>query len=103
MKHPFIDGVCLLCACGAAALACAGAARAAGALAKLHYVALASMVTPICVAAAVWVEDGLGAAAIKATVVAILLAAESPLIAHVTGRAIFFRDRAGDPPKRLNR
>lgn len=77
----------------ASLLGCAGVAVMRDAADRMHYLAFPAMIAPVLVAAAVWIEEGTGTAAAKAVLVAVVFLGQSPLLAHATGRAIYFRRR----------
>ncbi len=76
------------------AFSCLGVLVMPGALARLHYVSVASL-GAVLVAAAVLVHDGASLIAVKAVLVAAFLVATAPVLAHATARAIHARARRG--------
>jgi multicomponent Na+:H+ antiporter subunit G len=72
------------------AFSCLGVVVMPGALARLHYVSAASLGV-VLVATAVVVRDGASLIGVKAVLVAVFLAATSPVLAHATARAIHTR------------
>ena len=63
------------------------------ALDRLHFVGPATIVGPLAVAAAVWVEQGLDAASVKATLVLLLLVLSGPILSYVMARVVVERSR----------
>ena len=74
------------------AFSCLGVLVMPGALARLHYVSVASL-GAVLVAAAVLVRDGASLIGVKAVLVAAFLVAAAPVLAHATARAIVVRAR----------
>jgi multicomponent Na+:H+ antiporter subunit G len=72
------------------AFACVGVLLMPGALARLHYVSVASL-GALLVVAAVLVKDGASLIGLKAVLVGAFLVATSPVLAHATARAIHAR------------
>ena len=68
-------------------LCCVGLVRMRDAFDRLHYLGPASTLSPVMVATAMLVEEGLGQPTVKTTLVALLLVASSPVLSHATGRA----------------
>lgn len=59
---------------------------------RMHYLAPASMIAPVAVAAAVIAREGLSPAGIKAVLVAVVISGTSPALTHATGRAARIRE-----------
>ena len=72
------------------AFACLGVLVMRGALARLHYVQVASL-GAVLVVAAVLVRDGASLIGVKALLVGAFLVATSPVLSHATARAIHTR------------
>ena len=72
------------------AFACLGVLAMRGALARLHYVQVASL-GAVLVVAAVLVRDGASLIGVKALLVGAFLVATSPVLSHATARAIHTR------------
>ena len=78
---------------GAELVCCAGLLAMRSAIDRLHYVAAATVVGPVLVAAAVCVEEGLfTASGLNAIVVALLLAFLGAALVTATGRVIRGRE-----------
>jgi multisubunit Na+/H+ antiporter MnhG subunit len=92
MNHPLVISL-LLAGAVVVTLSCSLAVVVMGSpLARLHYLGPASLLAPWLVTAAVLVEEGFSQAGLKAIMVAFLLGLQSPVIAHVLGRAIALRE-----------
>jgi multisubunit Na+/H+ antiporter MnhG subunit len=75
-------------------LSCIGVLVASGAYDGLHYTAPASVVSPVLIAVAVVIEEGIGSqAGIKSIVVALLLIVLNTVLVHATARAARIRKR----------
>lgn len=72
------------------AFACLGVLLMRDALARLHYVSVGVLAVAL-VAAAVVARDGASLIAVKAVLVAVFVAATSPILAHATARALHVR------------
>jgi multicomponent Na+:H+ antiporter subunit G len=73
-------------------LSCLGLLAVRDAFDGLHYTAPASVVSPVLIAAAVAIDDGLGSqAGIKAILVALLLIVLNTVLVHATARAARIR------------
>jgi multisubunit Na+/H+ antiporter MnhG subunit len=73
-------------------LSCLGLLAVRDAFDGLHYSAPASVVSPVLIAVAIVIEDGLGSqAAIKAILVALLLIVLNTVLVHATARAARIR------------
>ena len=72
------------------AFACLGVLVMRGALARLHYVQVATLGV-VLVVAAVLVRDGASLIGVKAVLVGAFLVATSPVLSHATARAIHTR------------
>ena len=72
------------------AFACLGVLVMRGALARLHYVQVATL-GAVLVVAAVLVRDGASLIGVKAVLVGAFLVATSPVLSHATARAIHTR------------
>ena len=62
------------------------------ALDRLHFTAPASTLAPVCLAAAVLVEEPLSSAAVKAVLVAAAIVLTTPVLSHATARAARIRE-----------
>jgi multisubunit Na+/H+ antiporter MnhG subunit len=85
-----------------ALMSCAGALVARDAIDRLHFAAAAGTLPPSLMAAAVWVQEGPGQAAVNATVVAVVLLLFTPAMSVATARAIRRaeeRAAAGEPSR----
>jgi multisubunit Na+/H+ antiporter MnhG subunit len=75
-------------------LSCVGVLMASDANDGLHYTAPASVVSPVLIAVAVVIEEGIGSqAGIKSIVVALLLIVLNTVLVHATARAARIRKR----------
>jgi multisubunit Na+/H+ antiporter MnhG subunit len=75
-------------------LSCVGVLMASDAYDALHYTAPASVVSPVLIAVAVVIEEGIGSqAGIKSIVVALLLVVLNTVLVHATARAARIRKR----------
>ena len=75
-------------------LSCLGVLLARDAYDGLHYTAPASVVSPVLIAAAVVIQEGIGSqAGIKSIVVAVLLIVLNTVLVHATARAARIRKR----------
>ena len=75
-------------------LSCVGVLMASDADDGLHYTAPASVVSPVLIAVAVVIEEGIGSqAGIKSIVVALLLIVLNTVLVHATARAARIRKR----------
>jgi multicomponent Na+:H+ antiporter subunit G len=72
------------------AFACVGVLVMPGALARLHYVSVATL-GAVLVVAAVLVRDGASLIGLKALIVGAFVVATGPVLAHATARAIHAR------------
>jgi multicomponent Na+:H+ antiporter subunit G len=72
------------------AFACLGVLVMRGALARLHYVQVATL-GAVLVVAAVLVRDGASLIGVKAVLVGAFLVTTSPILSHATARAIHTR------------
>ena len=72
------------------AFACLGVIVMRGALARLHYVQVATL-GAVLVVAAVLVRDGASLIGVKAVLVGAFLLATGPVLSHATARAIHTR------------
>lgn len=87
-------------------LACVGVAATPGVAAKIHYTAPASIVAPVALAIAAFLDDGLSLDSLKFAVAAGLLVLTGPVVTHATARAARIRERGrwdlrpaeSDPP-----
>jgi len=64
---------------------------------KLHYLGPATIVGPVCIAAAVVVQQSLDQAGVKSLLTAGLLIVAGPVLTHATARAMSIRQRDGEP------
>jgi len=92
MNHPlvisfFLAGAVIVTLSCSLALVVMG-----GPLGRLHYLGPASLLASWLVTAAILVEEGFSQAGLKAIMVAVLLGFQSPVVAHVLGRAIAVRE-----------
>jgi len=62
------------------------------ALDRLHFTGPAATIAPISFAVAVLVEEPLSSAGIKSVLVAVLVAATTPVLSHATARALRIRE-----------
>jgi multicomponent Na+:H+ antiporter subunit G len=85
-----VSGALVVAGVAVLAFACVGVLVMPGALARLHYVSVASL-GAVVVVAAVLVREGASLIALKAVLVAAFLVATSPVLAHATARAIHTR------------
>jgi multicomponent Na+:H+ antiporter subunit G len=72
------------------AFACLGVVVMPGALARLHYAAVAPLGV-VLVTAAVLVDDGASLIGVKAVLTGAFIVATSPILAHATARALHVR------------
>jgi multicomponent Na+:H+ antiporter subunit G len=75
----------------AALLSCLGVLVMGNAYDRLHYTAPAATLAPALLAAAIVLEEGLSAVAVKALLVAVVLVATNPVLSHATARAARIR------------
>jgi monovalent cation/proton antiporter MnhG/PhaG subunit len=75
----------------AALLSCLGVLVMGNAYDRLHYTAPAATLAPALLAAAIVLEEGLSAVAVKALLVALVLVATNPVLSHATARAARIR------------
>jgi multicomponent Na+:H+ antiporter subunit G len=87
-----VVGILLVVAGASVALSCAGLVVARTPSDKLHYTGPATVVAPVCLAAAVVVQEPLSSAGIKAVLVAIVMLLTGPIVLHATARAARIRD-----------
>jgi multicomponent Na+:H+ antiporter subunit G len=85
-----MSGALVVVGVGVLVFTCVGVLVMPGALARLHYVTVASLGT-LLVVAAVLVEDGASLIGVKAVLVGAFVVATSPVLAHATARAIHAR------------
>jgi multisubunit Na+/H+ antiporter MnhG subunit len=77
-----------------AVLSCLGVLLASDAYDGLHYTAPASVLSPVLIAIAVVIEEGIGSqAGIKSILVALLLIVLNTVLVHATARAARIRKR----------
>jgi len=76
---------------------CVGVLVMGDAYDKLHYLGPATTLGPVCVAAAIVVQESFGQAGVKAILTAALLIVAGPVLAHATARAMSIRQRDGEP------
>ncbi len=93
LTHPVIISVLLASAVLLVYACCLGVLCMRNAAARLHYLGPATLFPPFFVAAAVLTQEGLTQAGFKAVLIALLLALQGPVLAHVIGRAVALRDR----------
>jgi multicomponent Na+:H+ antiporter subunit G len=80
--------VLLVAGLALAAFATLGVVLMREAIDRLHYAGVATAVA-VCIAAAVLVRDSFSLAGDKALLLAVFVLVTSPLVSHVTARAIF--------------
>jgi multicomponent Na+:H+ antiporter subunit G len=83
-----IVAVLLIAGLVLAAFATLGVVLMREAIDRLHYAGVAAAVA-VCIAAAVLVRDSFSLAGDKALLLAVFVLVTSPLVSHVTARAIF--------------
>jgi len=76
---------------------CVGVLVMGDAYDKLHYLGPATIVGPVCIAAAVVVQQSLDQAGVKSLLTAGLLIVAGPVLTHATARAMSIRQRDGEP------
>lgn len=86
-----VAAILMLAGVAVQALCCVGVARMRVPLAALHYAA-PGWLAAILVAAGLLVREGLSQASGRGLMVAALLCVASPVLAHVSGRAIARRE-----------
>jgi len=64
---------------------------------KLHYLGPATIVGPVCIAAAIVTQESLDQAGVKSLLTAGLLIVAGPVLTHATARAMSIRQRDGEP------
>jgi monovalent cation/proton antiporter MnhG/PhaG subunit len=86
--------VAILLGIGVASIlvSCIGVLVMRDALDRLHFTAPASTIAPVCLAAAVLVEEPLSSAGVKAVLVALLIVLTTPVLTHATARAARIRE-----------
>jgi multicomponent Na+:H+ antiporter subunit G len=82
-----VIAVLLTLGVGIAVLSCLGVALTKDPFDRLHFVAPASTLGPIAIAAAIVVRERLAVGGIKSILVALLLVVSSPVLTHATARA----------------
>ncbi len=100
MNHPVLTTVFLVLAVLVIYGCCAGLLLMGSSLARLHYVGAAGLVAPLLIMAAVLTEEGASQAGLKAIMIAVLLAVQGPVVAHILGRAIARRERKLPPNRK---
>jgi len=90
MNHPVLVSSFLALGVLSALIGCAGMVAMRGAASRLHYVSFSGLVAPCFVLAAVLSAEGLSQAGRKAILLVLVVLVQSPAIAHVLGRAIYF-------------
>jgi multicomponent Na+:H+ antiporter subunit G len=85
-----VSGALVIAGVVVLAFACLGVLVMRGALARLHYVQVATL-GAVLVVAAVLVRDGASLIGVKAVLVGAFLVATSPVLSHATARAIHTR------------
>ena len=93
MSHPALDCIFLGAAVLVVAVGCAGMLTMRSAAARLHFINATTLWSAPLVMAAVLSEEGLSQAGLKAILIAAVLLAQGPVLAHVIGRAIHSHDR----------
>ena len=63
------------------------------ALDRLHFVGPATILGPLAIAAAAWLQRGADQASIKTTLVLVLLVVTGPILSYVTARVVVARSR----------
>ena len=87
-----VVGVLVVVSVVVALLSCVGVFAARNAYDSLHYTAPASVVSPVLLAVAVVIEEGIGSqAGIKSILVALLLIVLNTVLVHATARAARIR------------
>lgn len=86
-----MSGVLVVAGVAVLGFACLGVVSMPGALARLHYVSAASLGV-VLVVAAVLVHSGASLIGLEAVLAGAFVVATSPVLAHVTGRAIRRRE-----------
>jgi len=64
---------------------------------KLHYLGPATIVGPVCIAAAIVAQEAFDQAGVKSLLTAALLIVAGPVLTHATARAMSIRRRDGEP------
>jgi multicomponent Na+:H+ antiporter subunit G len=85
-----VSGALVIAGVAVLAFASLGVLVMPNALARLHYVSVATL-GAVLVAAAVLLQDGASLLGLKAVLVASFLVATAPVLAHATARAIHVR------------
>jgi multicomponent Na+:H+ antiporter subunit G len=85
-----VSGALVIAGVVVLAFACLGVLVMRGALARLHYVQVATL-GAVLVVVAVLVRDGASLIGVKAVLVGAFLVATSPVLSHATARAIHTR------------
>jgi multisubunit Na+/H+ antiporter MnhG subunit len=76
-----------------AEIACAvGVWRTRSALDRLHFLGPATIIGPLAIAIATWLQRGVDQVSIKATLAMALLLFTGPLLSYVTARAVLARE-----------
>lgn len=77
---------------GLALIYCLGIAQFRRAMDAVHIYSAAAMLCPLLLIVAIALSEGGSKATLKAVTVAFVLVAQSPLIAHIVGRALHERE-----------
>jgi len=93
MTHPVPTGILVVASVLVVFLGGLGMALVSGAAARVHFVSAVSLVAPVLMAAAVLCQGGLSQAGVKTILIAVVLIAQGPVVAHVLGRAIYAHER----------
>lgn len=78
---------------------CLGVLLMGNAYDRLHFTAPATVLGPVCIAAAVVLQEALSTAGIKAILVAAVLLAGGPVLSHAVGRAARIREHGQWEPQ----
>jgi multicomponent Na+:H+ antiporter subunit G len=91
LAHPWLVPALLALAVLIVYLGCAGLLLARGPFNKIHAIGPASILSPLLIAAAMALEQPQLAAKLKILLIAALIVAASPFMAHLAGRAARLR------------
>jgi multicomponent Na+:H+ antiporter subunit G len=89
----------LIIGVGFVVLSCIGVLVMRNAYDRLHYVGPASVLSPVAIAAAVVVKEGLSQSGVKAILIALVLLFISPVLSHATARAAYVREFGNLDPR----
>lgn len=93
MNHPWLVSVFLFLAMIIVAAGCVGLFTMGSAAARLHFVSATALLAPGLIVLAILIEKGFSQAGIKSILILAVLYLQSPVLAHVIGRAIHSRER----------